>query len=262
MGSSQSIPDLLGKVKDILAGEPRLIELPTSGKAIFVGDTHGDLDATRKVIDRYQKKGNTIIFLGDYIDRGLYSKENILFLLSLKLAHPDEIILLTGNHESFTIKKYSPADFWLGLSGEEKALYGSTLTKLPLAVFSKNGIIALHGALPDLDHIKEINRICPGEKSWDQITWGDFYDVEGEQLKDYTNRPGFGFDYFNRIMTLYDRSVLIRSHQTGAKPAMYNKRCLTILTSSSCSSSRKVAVVDLDRKEIKNIDDLTIEEIL
>jgi len=38
--------DLIRDVTGMLEREPKLIRLPSHGKAIFVGDTHGDLDAT------------------------------------------------------------------------------------------------------------------------------------------------------------------------------------------------------------------------
>lgn len=91
---------------------------------IFVGDTHGDLEASQKVIKDYLlahrseggKLGNKIIFLGDYVDRGFFSKENLDFLLRIRAENLDQIYLLQGNHESHRILKFSPADFWEGLS--------------------------------------------------------------------------------------------------------------------------------------------------
>jgi len=70
------------------------------------------------VVRRYLKRPNRIVFLGDYVDRGDFSEENIQYLLSLKLEHPDEIFLLAGNHEGFMVKELHPANFWRALSRE------------------------------------------------------------------------------------------------------------------------------------------------
>ena len=37
---------------------------------------------------------------GDYVDRGFYSLETFLLLISLKVRHPDRIYMIRGNHES------------------------------------------------------------------------------------------------------------------------------------------------------------------
>ena len=87
----------------------RLIKIKDAKRIIFVGDTHGDLEASQKVIKDYLKPGNKIVFLGDYVDRGPYSKENLDFLLEIKAKKPNQIYLLQGNHEGHHILKFSPA---------------------------------------------------------------------------------------------------------------------------------------------------------
>ncbi len=252
---------LLTEGRKIFNNEANLIELPSYGRAVFVGDTHGDFDATRRVIDRYMKDDSVVVFLGDYVDRGRYSRENIDFLLESKIENPENLFLLMGNHEAHKEFNFQPANFWESLPGEERGLYEETLIRLPLAA-SGNSLIALHGALPDLQEIRDINKIKPKEADyrWETIIWGDFRNESGKELGTYNGRPQFGRDYFKDVMGRFKKKVLIRSHDPHAEEIMYGKRCLTIFTSHAYLPRRTVAVADLERG-IKTTDDLKIEEI-
>jgi len=254
--------------------EPKLIEIKKAEKIIFVGDTHGDLEASQKVIKDYLKEENRIVFLGDYVDRGSYSKENLDFLLEIKEKNPDQIFLLQGNHEGHRILKFSPADFWESLSEEDYKKYCSIVEKFPLAIHlnfstgvekvksNTDGIIALHGVLPDAEKLKDINQIKLGSEEWIQITWGDFSEEDGEYLgiDPFTGRPQFGRNYFFNLMERFRKKILIRSHQPTSSLFMFDDRCLTIFTSSAYTLERTIAILDF-KKEIKTAKDLEIKII-
>jgi hypothetical protein len=258
------IRNLLDECEKLFEREGNLIELD-SGRVIFVGDTHGDLDATKRVVDKYLNADNKVVFLGDYADRGLDSAENINTLLELKLEHPDNLFLLMGNHEGYKAVDFQPADFWEGLVGELRLRYAAVLSKLPLVVSTSNGIIALHGALPDVETLEDVNKIEFGSLQWQQVTWGDWQEVEAGYLggHTFTGRPQFGQGWFDEIMRRLAKNVLIRSHQPDARPIIYQRRCLTIFTSDASRSSgpkRTIAIADLG-KEVKTVDDLQIENL-
>ncbi len=242
--------------------QDNLIILPPEGKVVFVGDTHGDLEASQTVVKRYLKQNNKIVFLGDYVDRGLKSKENIDYLIEMRDKNPKNLYLLLGNHDACQILGCRPRDFWDSLSKKEVDYYAEKFSDFPLAV-SVGNIIALHGGLPDIDSIKEINPIPQKSDNWVRIIWGDFKEVKGDYIgEDYrTGRPKFGEGYFNRIMDKLGKDLLIRSHQSRAQLRMYGNRCLTIFTSSAYFSlERTIAIADLE-KRIKTTDDLIINEI-
>ena len=237
----------------------KLIEIKKAKKVIFVGDTHGDLEASQKVIKDYLKPKNKIVFLGDYVDRGPFSKENLDFLLKIKKENPEQIFLLQGNHEGYKFFKFSPAEFWESLNSEDFQKYSQIVEKFPLAVVVKD-IIALHGVLPDLKNLEDFEKIENGDENWFRICWGDFYDMAGENLgiDIFTGRPRFGRDYFFKLMKRFKKKVLIKSHQPDSPSFMFDDKCLTIFTSSAYSRERTIAVFDFE-KEIKTARDLAIK---
>ena len=101
--SKELIRQTVGRAGAIMLKEPNLVKL--DGKATIVGDIHGqffDLCAMIRKIDQISDddENNKLLFLGDYVDRGPYGPEVVLYLLTLKIRYPDKVVLLRGNHES------------------------------------------------------------------------------------------------------------------------------------------------------------------
>jgi len=238
-----------------------LLEIKNAERVIFVGDTHGDLEVSQKVIKDYLKEGNKIVFLGDYVDRGPFSKENLDFLLEQREKNPEQIFLLQGNHEGHRILKFFPSEFWESLSEKEYQKYSQIVKKFPLAVVVKD-IIALHGALPEIERVEDFEKIKIGDENWFRICWGDFLNEPREELgiDPFTGRPQFGRNYFFKIMEKINKRVLIRSHDPSAPQLMYDDRCLTIFTSSAYHKERIIAIADFS-KEIKIARDLELKKL-
>ncbi|OAA30410.1 metallophosphatase [Kosmotoga arenicorallina S304] len=93
-----------------------------------IGDIHGCLNPLKSLIEKINpKKSDTLVFLGDYIDRGPKSKEVVDFLLSLDQKY--RCIFLRGNHEAMLLHYLSggPWGRYWELNGMEATLrsYGS-----------------------------------------------------------------------------------------------------------------------------------------
>lgn len=72
-------------------------------RTFIIGDVHGNFFELRKLLYLLKLKGSTYIFVGDYINKGLYSKEVLSFLI--KFSKLNKCIFLCGNHEYKLINK-------------------------------------------------------------------------------------------------------------------------------------------------------------
>lgn len=236
----------------------KLLDLKPEGRFVFVGDTHGDLEASKKVIAKYLTQGTKIVFLGDYVDRGPMSVQNVGYLLDVKNKNPESLILLQGNHENFPIYDFNPADFWMR-EYTKREEYHNLFRNFPLVV-SVGNVIALHGALPEVNNLEEIEGIQELDRNWTAVLWGDFYEGKKDYLTTDSGRPLYGQKYFREIMGRLNKEVLIRSHDPQAKEKMFGNRCLTIFTSCAYERRRTLAIANFSKK-IKSVDDLVVEDI-
>ncbi|MEZ4375643.1 MAG: metallophosphoesterase family protein [Polyangiaceae bacterium] len=72
-----------------------------AGRTFAIGDVHGDTQALFKLLSCFPTldEEDTLIFLGDYIDRGPRSAQVIDYIRNLPGTIPAKVIALRGNHE-------------------------------------------------------------------------------------------------------------------------------------------------------------------
>ena len=71
-------------------------------KLFAIGDVHGCAAELRSLLDKLPlTPGCSIVFIGDYIDRGTHSREVVETIFDLAGAYP--VVTLMGNHESMLL---------------------------------------------------------------------------------------------------------------------------------------------------------------
>lgn len=110
--------------------------LPNGLRIYAIGDIHGQLDLLKQLLkkiedDEKSAKGKAQkIFLGDYIDRGLYSRQIIDFLIEWRHGQKQAPLFLMGNHEQVMRELLHEPDVellrnWFQFGGRETLLsYG------------------------------------------------------------------------------------------------------------------------------------------
>lgn len=156
----QFLKNLFSRQKAPPAGTFR----PDEGHLVYaVGDIHGRADLLDRLLDtlaadrqvRWGVDQCTLVFLGDYVDRGFHSKQVLDRLLSLSLDWAD-VVCLKGNHEDMML------DFMLDPMANEAWLqYGglATLASYGVAVAENPDT----GAPDSVKASKDLQEVLPDE---------------------------------------------------------------------------------------------------
>jgi serine/threonine protein phosphatase 1 len=72
-----------------------------AGRTFAIGDTHGEPGHLATLLGRFPALDveDTIVFLGDYLDRGPHAKQLVDQVMSLPERTPAKVVCLRGNHE-------------------------------------------------------------------------------------------------------------------------------------------------------------------
>lgn len=244
-GRLQAVPDM-----EALAGQAPFVDtlvyaFPASVSRrtdyIIVGDLHGCYGSLKAVLAQSDFLGRVarhrrdpashpdvkLIFLGDYLDRGLWAWEGVVRLVfRLFVEYPEHVIPLVGNHEwlvqqgqdiKSSVMPADAVDRWAARLPPEYLQTAKALFDQLASVVLIDRIVVVHGGVPR----QEVLDRWPGLAGFNdaavrfQMCWSDpvMLAQVSREMQASTQRFAFGIDQFMSFMDAVGARVMIRGHE-------------------------------------------------
>ncbi|KAJ6236160.1 serine/threonine-protein phosphatase pp2a-related [Anaeramoeba flamelloides] len=256
---------LCEKAIEVFSREKNQIEIMPP--VTVCGDIHGQFyDLVELFLLGGKIPDTNYLFLGDWVDRGFFSLETLLLLVSLKVKYPTRVTMLRGNHEARSVTKiygfydevlmkYKSPQVWLWCT--------NLFDYLPLTVLISGGIFCVHGGISPststMKDIKEISRVqeVPNDGLFCDLLWSD-----PAEVSDFTPSPRgagylFGQKTLDEFLRTNNLSLVCRAHQLCIQGYKYlfNKKILTLWSAPNYTyrAENQAAILEIDDEQNQNI---------
>lgn len=241
--------DLLPTMIKIFDSEPAVLRIDDE-PVMIVGDIHGNLHSLDILLDQRDKMGcKNILFLGDYVDRGSQGAEVLLAIFDLKVADPEHVFLLRGNHEDAQMNVYYG---FYDETGRDKVFtldMHDIFCTMPVAAVLSNDTFCVHGGICGADSIDTITK----DESY-QYLWNDPSEKLGINRSDRGEGiKKFGCDVADAFLEVNGLNRLVRAHECheGGYMWWFEGKLLSLFSSTNyCGGINKGAFAIYKDKDV------------
>ncbi|KPI83485.1 putative serine-threonine protein phosphatase [Leptomonas seymouri] len=243
------------------------IAIPANSSLVVVGDLHGQMKDLEYIMDYMGPPSaeRYYLFNGDFVDRGPYGCEVLVFIYGLLCTYPNSVFLNRGNHENFsTNTEYGfMTELFAKYAGRASYLLDAmsdSYEVMPLLSVIDNRVAVMHGGAPriacklsDIEaigHVRDIpveQQSTRSEQLLAELLWNDpvekfrsrqiGMDRQGEGWR--SSSRGCGVEYLANITDQFlknnDLQLIIRSHdvKTAGFELVHKNRSITVFSASN-----------------------------
>jgi serine/threonine-protein phosphatase PP1 catalytic subunit len=239
-------------MNNVFGREPAVIKVDIN-PIMIVGDLHDNLIALEYVLQKKKETGcRAILFLGDYVDRGIHGSETLVRLFKLKIKDPHGILMLRGNHEDINMNV--DYGFYNEIHHDDDLLLklDNVYNKMPAAAVLSNYAFCVHGGINIPEPISRITK-----SNAYLYMWNDPSDRPSGGLRPSSRGAGiheFGADVVSKFLKMNNLRLIIRGH-TALRDGYhwwFDKQLLSLFSSPNyCGDSNSAAYAIFNNGNIK-----------